>query len=168
MGEPIEAVFHSSSKGTTEASGAIWNDRPYLVSVESPETAEDVPNLVTEVLFSPQELQAALSAKFPNLQFTGSPEDWFSTPILTHSGRVDSISLCGTDIKGTQLRSALGLRSSAFTVDCTDDVFTFTVSGYGHGVGMSQYGANVYAKQGWSYEEILSHYYPETQLTSTG
>ena len=79
---------------------------------------------------------------------------------------MDTLTLCGTPLKGTQVRSALGLRSSAFTAAYADDAFTFTVSGYGHGVGMSQYGANIYAKQGWSYEEILAHYYPNTQLTS--
>ena len=166
--EPIEAVFHSSSKGATEASEAIWNPRPYLVSVESPETSEDVPNLVTEVVFSPRELQARLSAKFPDLQFTAAPDTWLTDLQLTDSGRVDTLTVCGTPLKGTQLRSALGLRSSAFTPTFKDNAFTFTVSGYGHGVGMSQYGANVYAKQGWSYEKILAHYYPDTQLTSVG
>ena len=164
--EPIEAVFHSSSKGATEASEAIWNARPYLVSVESPETTEDVPNLVTEAVFSSSELKAALTAKFPDLQFSADPSTWLAEPQLTDSGRVDTLTVCGTQLKGTQIRSALGLRSSAFSVTYADDAFTFTVSGYGHGVGMSQYGANVYAKQGWSFEEILAHYYPNTQLTS--
>ena len=166
--EPIEAVFHSSSKGATEASEAIWNPRPYLVSVESPETIEDVPNLVTEVVFSATELKSALSAKFPDLEFTDTPDTWLTDFQHTHSGRVDTVTVCGTALKGTQLRSALGLRSSAFTAEYADDAFTFTVSGYGHGVGMSQYVANVYAKQGWGYKEILAHYYPDTQLTSVG
>ena len=165
-GEPIEAVFHSSSKGTTESSEAIWNPRPYLVSVESPETTADVQNLVTEVIFSAEELKTVLTSNFPTLTLSAAPAQWFSQIKHTDSGRVDTVSVCGTVLKGTQLRSALGLRSSAFTVDFADNAFTFTVSGYGHGVGMSQYGANVYAKQGWSYEEILAHYYPGTQLTS--
>ena len=165
-GEPIEAVFHSSSKDATESSSSIWNDRPYLVSVESPETSADVPNLVTEVVFSPTELKSALCAKFPQLQFSDDPSAWFGEMQLTEGGRVDTVTLCGTVLKGTQLRSALGLRSAAFTVDYDANGFTFTVSGYGHGVGMSQYGAKVYAKQGWSYQEILAHYYPDTQLTT--
>lgn len=165
-GQPIEAVFHSSSEGATEASEAIWNPRPYLVSVESPETAEDVRNLVTEVRVSASELKSALSASFPDLRFSADPETWLTDIRRTDSGRVDSISVCGTVLKGTQLRSALELRSSDFTVEYADDCFTFTVSGYGHGVGMSQYGANVYAKQGRGYEEILAHYYPNTQLSS--
>ena len=167
-GAPIEAVFHSSSKGTTESSEAIWNPRPYLISVESPETESDVKNLVTEVSFSAEELRFCLSGKFPDLRFSAEPAVWLTDLQLTDSGRVDSISVCGTPLKGTQLRSALGLRSSAFSVDYADDAFTFTVSGYGHGVGMSQYGANVYAKQGWGYDEILAHYYPNTQITSAG
>ncbi len=164
--EPIEAVFHSSSKGATESSEAIWNPRPYLVSVESPETTEDVPNLVTEAVFSSAELKSVLSEKFPKLQFSADPAAWLTDLRLTDSGRVDIITVCGTPLKGTHLRSALGLRSSAFTVAYANDAFTFTVSGYGHGVGMSQYGANVYAKQGRSYAEILAHYYPDTQLSS--
>lgn len=165
-GSPIEAVFHSSSKGATESSEAIWNPRPYLVSVESPETTSDVQNLVTEVSFSTEELKSTLSTKFPNLHFNESPATWFTDICLTDSGRVDTVTVCGMALKGTQLRSALNLRSSAFTIDYDDGAFTFIVSGYGHGVGMSQYGANVYAKQGWSYDEILAHYYPNTQLTS--
>ena len=164
--QPIEAVFHSSSMGATESSEAIWNHRPYLVSVESPETPEDVPNLVTEVVFSPTELKTALTAKFPDLEFSDDPSAWLTEPLLTESGRVDTLTICGTPLKGTQIRSALGLRSSDFTADFAEGVFTFTVSGYGHGVGMSQYGANIYAKQGWSFEEILAHYYPDTQLSS--
>ena len=167
-GQPIEAVFHSSSKGATESSEAIWNPRPYLLSVESPETETDVQNLVTEVIFSPAELKSALSTKHPDLHFTADPAAWLKDIKRTDSGRVDSISICGTQLKGTQLRSALGLRSSAFTVDYANEAFTFTVSGYGHGVGMSQYGANVYAKRGWHYDEILAHYYPNTQITSAG
>lgn len=164
--EPIEAVFHSSSMGATESSEAIWNPRPYLVSVESPETAEDVPNLITEVVFTAEELKSALTAKFPDLRFSEDPSTWLTELRQTDSGRVDTLTVCGTALKGTQIRSALGLRSSAFTADYAEGAFTFTVSGYGHGVGMSQYGANVYAKQGWSYDEILAHYYPNTQLTS--
>ena len=134
--------------------------------MESPETTEEVPNLVTEVQFSSKALRSLLSAKFPDIRFSENPSTWLTDIRLTDSGRVDTVNLCGTSLKGTQLRSALGLRSSAFTVEYADDAFIFTVSGYGHGVGMSQYGANVYAKQGWSFEEILTHYYPGTQLTS--
>lgn len=166
-GQPIEAVFHSSSAGATEASGSIWNERAYLVSVESPETAADVPNFVTEVTYSSPQFKAKLLEKHPSIPFSDLPAAWITDITRNDSGRVQSINICGTVISGTQLRSIFGLRSSSFTIDFANDTFTFTVSGYGHGVGMSQYGANVYAKQGWSYAEILAHYYPNTQLAST-
>ena len=164
---PIEAVFHSSSAGATEASAAIWNERAYLVSVESPETAEDVPNFVTTVSFTPEDLRTHLTKARPRIQLPGSPAEWISHRESTDSGRVESMYIGSEKFTGAQLRSALGLRSSNFTAEYTDGNFVFTVSGYGHGVGMSQYGANVYAKQGWSYAEILAHYYPSTQLAST-
>jgi len=165
--QPIEAVFHSSSAGATESSGAIWNDRPYLVSVDSPETDADVPNYITKTTFTSSELKSALTAYAPQLSFTDAPATWITDLQKNDSGRVDSAAVCGTVFTGAQLRSALSLRSAAFDLQYADDVFTFTVTGYGHGVGMSQYGANVFAKQGLSYREILAHYYPETQLSST-
>ncbi len=165
-GSPIEAVFHSSSAGATEASGAIWNDRAYLVSVASPETAADVPGYVSQTDFTPKELKQELSSKYPRMDFSEDPGKWLTDLTYTDSGRVDSLRVCGETLTGAKLRSILGLRSTAFTVNYADGSFTFTVTGYGHGVGMSQYGANVYAKQGWDYAAILGHYYPGTQLTS--
>lgn len=165
-GQPIEAVFHSSSAGATEASGSIWNDRPYLISVDSPETAEEVPNYITEVTFSPSELKERLSAKYPDMTFPDDSSAWITHVDRNESGRVQTMTICGTELSGAQVRSALSLRSAAFTVSYTENAFHFTVTGYGHGVGMSQYGANIYAKQGWNYRQILSHYYPGTQLTS--
>ena len=135
--------------------------------MESPETSEDVPNFITTVSFSPQELSAKLAKARPEIQLSDSPAAWISGLEKTHSGRVESLWIGSEQFTGTQLRSALGLRSSNFTAEYKDGNFIFTVSGYGHGVGMSQYGANVYAKQGWTYQEILSHYYPNTQLAST-
>ena len=165
-GQLIEAVFHSSSAGATEASESIWNNRAYLVSVESPETAEDVPNYISQVTFSTDILKQQLSTAHPSIAFTDDPCSWFSNANRNDSGRVQSMQVCNLTLSGTQLRSALGLRSTAFDVSFADNCFTFTVTGYGHGVGMSQYGANVFAKQGWHYADILAHYYPNTQLTS--
>jgi len=165
-GSLIEAVFHSSSAGATESSGSIWNDRPYLVSVDSPESESDVPNYVSQITFSAELLKAQLSARYAEMLFPHNPAEWFQDVVRNDSGRVQSARVCGVTLSGTQLRSVLGLRSTAFTMEYADNTFTFTATGYGHGVGMSQYGANVYAKQGWSYADILAHYYPNTQLTS--
>lgn len=166
QGDLIEAVFHASSAGATEASASIWNARPYLVSVDSPETEADVPNFVSQMIFSPEELKQKLLTVQPSLSFSSDCTTWVSDIRCNESGRVQSLNICGTVFSGAQLRSALGLRSTAFSVSCTDDSFTFSVIGHGHGVGMSQYGANVFAQQGLDYRQILAHYYPNTQLTS--
>ena len=77
---------------------------------------------------------------------------------------MESVEIGGESFTGQELREAFSLRSTAFTLDCTGEAFLFTVTGYGHGVGMSQYGANVMAEGGADYREILAHYYPGTEL----
>ena len=164
-GEVIQAVFHSSSAGRTEDSAAIWQAEPYLVSVESPETAEDVPNYVTSVTVSPEDFRAAVLAVHPEAEFGEDPAFWLGAAVRDASGRVESVEIGGTQVPGTELRTLFQLRSTAFTLDYTAEGFLFTVTGYGHGVGMSQYGANVMAEDGADYEEILTHYYPGAELT---
>ena len=82
------------------------------------------------------------------------------------SGRVATAVIGGAELTGARVREIFGLRSAAFTLDYVDGGFTFTVTGFGHGVGMSQYGANVMAKAGSDYREILAHYYTGAQLVS--
>ena len=164
-GEVIQAVFHSSSAGRTEDSAAIWQAEPYLVSVESPETAEDVPNYVTSVTVSPEDFRAAVLAVHPEAEFGEDPAFWLGAAVRDASGRVESVDIGGAQVPGTELRTLFQLRSTAFTLDYTAEGFLFTVTGYGHGVGMSQYGANVMAEDGADYEEILTHYYPGAELT---
>lgn len=166
-GAPIQAVFHSSSAGKTLASSDLWNDCPYLLSVDSPETATDVPDYVTQVIVTPEEFQSVCREAYPDLVFSDDPAGWLGETALNSSGRVDSSTVCGTAIPGSQMRTMFSLRSSAYTLEYTDaGTFQFTVTGYGHGVGMSQYGANVYAKNGYGYADILAHYYPGTELVS--
>lgn len=164
-GEVIQAVFHSSSAGRTEDSAAIWQAEPYLVSVESPETAEDVPNYVTSVIVSPEDFREAVLTVHPEAEFGEDPAFWLGAAVRDASGRVESVDIGGTQVPGTELRTIFKLRSTAFTLDYTAEGFLFTVTGYGHGVGMSQYGANVMAEDGADYEEILTHYYPGAELT---
>ena len=164
-GEVIQAVFHSSSAGRREDSAAIWQAEPYLVSVESPETAEDVPNYVTSVTVSPEDFREAVLTVHPEAEFGEDPAVWRGAAVRDASGRVESVDIGGTQVPGTELRTIFKLRSTAFTLDYTAEGFLFTVTGYGHGVGMSQYGANVMAEDGADYEEILTHYYPGAELT---
>lgn len=166
-GSPIQAVFHSSSAGKTLASADLWNDCPYLLSVDSPETSADVPDYVTQVIVTPEEFQSVCLGAYPELAFSDDPAGWLGEPVLNASGRVESSIVCGTAIPGGQMRTLFSLRSSAYTLEYTDaGTFQFTVTGYGHGVGMSQYGANVYAKNGYGFADILAHYYPGTELAS--
>ena len=80
------------------------------------------------------------------------------------SDYVASVTVGGVKLRGNDLRTILSLRSPSFTVECKDNTFTFHVTGYGHGVGMSQYGANILAKQGLSAEEIVQHYFSNTTV----
>ena len=166
QGQAVFAAFHSSSAGLTENSGALWAQLPYLVSVESPETAEHVPNFVSTVSCSPLDFRDTLLYAHPESDFTGDESTWIGSIQRDDSGRVDSAVLGGTQMKGTELRSLFSLRSTAFELEYTQGQFVFTVTGYGHGVGMSQYGANIMAQQGSGYREILSHYYPGTELAA--
>ena len=166
QGEPILAAFHSSSAGQTEDSAALWGATPYLVSVSSPETAADVPNYVSEVKLTPEALRDAIQKERPEVAFPDAPEQWIGAVTPDESGRVGEIAIGSETFTGAELRSILQLRSAAFTAKYTDGKFTFTVTGYGHGVGMSQYGANVMAKQGSGCTEILAHYYPGTELVT--
>lgn len=167
-GQPIRAVFHSSSAGRTESSAALWGDMPYLVSVSTPETAEDVPNYVSVTELSRDAVREAVRKAYPDCELPEDAARWFGEPELDDSGRVAEQSVGSLTLTGAQVRALLGLRSAAYTVAYSDGFFRFTTTGYGHGVGMSQYGANVMAKQGSSYAEILTHYYPGAVLCKLG
>ncbi len=165
-GEPILACFHSSSPGQTENSAAVWGAAlPYLVSVDSPETAGDVPNFVSTLEVAPEDFREVILSEYPSCSITQTlPPDWLGTRTLDTGGRVASVRVGNVTVSGTRMRSLFGLRSACFTLEWTGRSFLFTVTGYGHGAGMSQYGANVMARDGSSWQEILAHYYPGTEL----
>lgn len=165
-GEPVFAAFHASSAGATEDCGEVWNPRPYLVSVWSPESAETVPQYVTRLVCAPLDLRDTLLAARPEADFSSDPASWLGAVERDASGRVSSMTLGGAAFRGTELRALFSLRSTAFTLDYDGGQFCFTVTGHGHGVGLSQYGANTLAAEGWSYRDILAHYYPGTELVS--
>ena len=159
-GELIEATYFSCSGGTTEDAVAVWgNDYPYLQSVDSP-GEEHAAHYTDTVTFTPAEFSGALD---PAL--SGSPKNWFGAVTYTDGGGVDTMVIGGKTYKGTELRQKLGLRSTAFTVSAGETI-SITTRGYGHRVGMSQYGADAMALSGKGYEEILTHYYQGTVLSS--
>lgn len=163
-GQPVFAAFHASSAGATEASGEIWSQLPYLISVSSPETAESVPNYISSLDCSALDFRDTVLSAHPEADFTGEESGWIGLIVRDDSGRVKTAALGGVDIPGTELRGLFSLRSTAFELTYNSGRFLFTVTGNGHGVGMSQYGAQVMAAQGESYAAILAHYYPGTTL----
>lgn len=159
-GELIEAVYFSCSGGSTEDAAAVWGtEYPYLQAVDSP-GEESAAVYWDSVRFSSEEFQEALG-----VTLGGMPEGWFGTPLYTEGGGVAELEIGGIRYTGTQLRYLLGLRSTAFSVDTEGDTITITTRGYGHRVGMSQYGAEAMAAAGSCFEEILAHYYPGAVLT---
>ena len=164
-GQPILAVFHSSSAGKTAGAGNVWSgDMPYLRSVDSPEGEETVPNYYSAAEFTAAEAKALLAQAHPELTFSGGPDKWFGAVEKDESGRVGTVEVCGAPLRGVEVRRIFSLRSACFTIDAAADRVTFRVTGYGHGVGMSQYGANELARQGRTWQEILLWYYADITI----
>ena len=164
--EPIIAAFHSVSSGRTESAQNVWGrEVPYLVSVSS-EGDPLSPHYKDEKKLSKKEVTEILQKLYPDLDYQQKEEEWFQIQSNTPSGYVDKITVLGQELTGVQVRSIFDLKSADFSVAYQDGNFLFTTKGYGHGVGLSQYGADYLASQGKNYQEILSHYYPGTTLTS--
>jgi len=158
--EPMLAVFHSSSAGMTEASENVWTAHlPYLISVPTPETSINVPDYVTVVSVTHAEYFETITAVYPDAVFEGEPYTYIGAITHTESGRIQEIETGGVTIKGVELRSMFNLRSTAIAIRVTDQTIVFTVTGFGHGVGMSQYGAANMARDGILHREILRAYY---------
>lgn len=156
-GQIIDAVYHSTSNGTTEDSRNVWgNYYPYLVSVDSPYDSSN-PSFYSETLISYSDLSI-------KLQDEVNIDTSFNILSLTSGNRVEQIEINGKTYTGVQIRNLLGLRSADFTIVKQDNGILFQTKGYGHGVGLSQYGANWMAKAGYSFEQILKHYYTGVSL----
>jgi stage II sporulation protein D len=165
--EIINALFHASSPQKTEDASAIWSgeDVPYLKSVESVEE-EDYEKRKSENIISYATFKNTLLDngyiddltidEFRNIQINE----------YTKSGRVKSISVGKYNIKAEDLRTLFGLNSTNFTFQINENNIEFYVLGYGHGVGLSQVGADTYAKQGLSYEDIIHHYYTNVEIVN--
>ncbi|WP_165998608.1 stage II sporulation protein D [Bacillus sp. Cs-700] len=151
-GNPIYASFFSTSNGYTENSEDYWeNKAPYLRSVESPWDV-DSPKYEDKATFTVAEFEQKLGVDLSNNSI-GSIEN------LTEGKRVAEVSVGGKTFTGREIRDLLGLRSSDFTWERVGDTINVVTKGYGHGVGMSQYGANGMAEDGKAYADIVKHYY---------
>lgn len=163
-GEPIAAAFHAISSGETESAETVWgNALPYLIPVASP-ADRSAPDYEETVSIPPDTLQKVLQTQDPACTFPEDPAQWFSEPSHSPSGSVLQIGCGSITWSGQLLRQVLGLRSASFTVQFDGSQFQFTTHGFGHNVGMSQYGANAMAKDGCAFDVILAHYYPGTEL----
>lgn len=156
-GNLIEAVYFSCSGGRTEDAVAVWGmDYPYLRSTVSP-GEENAPYFSEELFYTNAELESLLETDF-------SDSDGFSNFVYTHGGGVAEVTIGENRWTGTQLRERLHLRSTDFELYPTNDGLRIVTHGYGHRVGMSQYGAEAMAVKGSTFPEILAHYYFGTQL----
>ena len=162
--EPILAAYHSMSAGATEFASNVWNGTvPYLIPVDSVgDTLAD--QFETSVTFASEQIKGILTEAYPDLTLSGDTRSWFQIISRSPSGYVLTLQAGNLQISGKDLRTLLGLRSTNFTITAQTNSFLFTTKGYGHGVGLSQYGADYMARQGSGYEEILLHYYTGTQL----
>ncbi|MCI5970984.1 MAG: stage II sporulation protein D [Oscillospiraceae bacterium] len=159
--EPIRAVFHSSNSGRTENAADVWGgDFPYLKSVES--GGENLsPKYQTEYTVDYNVFADTIKAEYPDADLT----KFVGNITRTEGGSVNTIEIFGNEIKGTKMRSLFMLKSANFDIKKEGQNVIFTVHGYGHGVGMSQYGANYMASQGKNYVEILQNYYQGAQIS---
>lgn len=159
-GEPILAAFHSSSADGTEDAAAAWSASvPYLQRVDSPEGEDSVPNYISTAVFTADEFRERFLAAYPDAALSGDASEWIGEIVRDSSGYVSSLCVGGLTLRGVELRRVLGLRSACFRVETEGGELRFTTQGYGHGVGLSQYGANALAKEGKNWKEILRWYY---------
>ena len=158
-GELIEATYFACSGGKTEDAQSVWgSDIPYLQAVDSP--GEEAAGYYTDtVKFTAEEFQTLLGD-----ELLGQPGTWIKSVTYTPGGGVDTIKIGNVSYTGTKIRSLLGLRSTAFVITASGQSIIITTKGFGHRVGMSQYGADAMAVLGNSYLQILEHYYQNTVL----
>lgn len=166
-GKVINALFHSNSGGRTENNEDVWEGAsvPYLRSVESIE--EDSPAYRNVVTLTIDDFIEILEAKYPEAEIeNGDIMSQITVLEYTEGGRVKNIQIGNVIMKGTEFRTLFGLKSANFSIETSDDMLIIKTIGYGHGVGMSQWGANYLAKMGWNYNEILMHYYKGIEFES--
>ena len=152
------------SSGKTESAENIWGTKlDYLVPVDS-SYDKDAPKYLDEISYSGDELKKILESEFNDINLDSDFKKWIEIKNVSDSGTVLSVNVGDKNISGSNLRDILGLRSACFDVDYKDDKIIFTTKGFGHGVGMSQYGADAMASQGQKWQDIISHYYPHASI----
>lgn len=164
-GGPIMAAFHAASAGSTKSALEVWGeDYPYLQEVASPEDEGSVPNYYSTVSVDSETFARSIREAYPKAVLGEEKEKWLGAVDYDEAGLPVSIQIGGVSADTGRVRSLFGLRSASFSAEWEGDNIVFYVTGYGHGVGMSQYGANALAKEGKSWREILAWYYPGAEL----
>lgn len=163
--EPINAFFHSNSGGTTELPVNVWGGSglPYLQVVETA-GEEGYSQYASENELSNEEILAKLKEKYEDIQIDFTNDEDIKILEYTDSNRVKTIKFGNHEISGVEARTIFGLKSTNFEIIKEDGKIKFTVKGYGHGVGMSQTGADTMAKQGSNYEDIIHHFYVGVEI----
>ena len=161
----VNAAFHAASNGHTQSAKNAWGeDIPYLLSVDSSADKDLVATECTQTLTA-KEFQDKLLDRFPDINFTplANADSWLKTK-TDGTGYVTSLTVCGYDIQPNTFCDILDISSPCFEFTFANTKFTFTSHGFGHLVGMSQYGANAMAEKGSDYKAILTHYFTDTKL----
>lgn len=163
--KPINAFFHSNSGGTTEIPVNVWGgtDFPYLQVVETA-GEEGYTQYASEVELTHEEIINKIKEKYADIQVDFSKDEEVQILAHTDSGRVKTIKIGNHELSGVEARTIFGLKSANFEISKGDGKIKFQVKGYGHGVGMSQTGADALAKQGSTAEEIIHHFYQNVEI----
>lgn len=165
-GKPINAFFHSNSGGSTEMPVNVWggNNYPYLQTVET--SGEDAySQYSSELELTKQEFISKLKERYSDFNINFDESDSIKILENTSGGRIKTIKIGNHNLSGVDVRTIFGLRSANFTIEIGDKI-KFKVIGYGHGVGMSQTGADSLAKQGYKCEDIIKHFYTGVEIVS--
>ena len=163
--EVIDAFFHANSGGKTENVSMVWGgaDLPYLQSVET--SGEDgYTQYSSEAILTKTELEEMIKQDYPEFSINYDEENCIQILEYTEGNRVKTIKIGNLELSGVEVRSMLSLRSANFAVQIEGDNINFNVIGYGHGVGMSQTGADSLAKSGSKYEDIIKHFYTGVEV----
>ena len=163
--QPINAFFHANSGGKTELPVNVWGGTglPYLQVAETA-GEEGYKQYESEVELTQDELIEKLKTKYSDISIDFSNQEDLKILEYTDSGRVKTVKFGNHEISGVETRTLLGLKSTNFEISKENDKIKFTVKGYGHGVGMSQTGADAMAKQGKNYKEIINHFYSGVEI----